>query len=231
MLHLLDQSQCCYLSSPPSSVVERARPWPTSDLRPHRTPLDEDLHFHRYRGITLDAPWAELLPWTVAYRQYVRDGERRAGIGGRRWTSPLRSGCSAGPTLMVSSVYTGHRDGRAGPLRRDEGRGGYGRPGEAGENIDLRHCGGCRAQRRALRSRARLGGRHCRVGRPADLLSKSWHRRPHHPLPRPYRVQSDAFGLNRYLQDDPQRGAFARDRKVYAPLISSHLPSMSSFSC
>jgi hypothetical protein len=29
-----------------------------------------------------------LLPWTVHYRQYVRDGERRAGIGGRRWTSP-----------------------------------------------------------------------------------------------------------------------------------------------
>jgi hypothetical protein len=39
----------------------------------------------------------------------------------------------------------------------------------------------------------------------------------HQPLPRPYRVQSDAFGLNRYLQDDPRRGAFARDRKVYAP--------------
>ena len=50
--------------------------------------LDEDLHFHRYRGTTLNAPWAELLPWTVPYRQYVRDGERRAGIGGRRWTSP-----------------------------------------------------------------------------------------------------------------------------------------------
>jgi hypothetical protein len=50
--------------------------------------LDEDLHFHRYRGTTLDAPWAELLPWTVPYRQYVRDRERRAGIGGRRWTSP-----------------------------------------------------------------------------------------------------------------------------------------------
>ena len=27
-------------------------------------------------------------PWTVHYRQYVRDRERRAGIGGRRWTSP-----------------------------------------------------------------------------------------------------------------------------------------------
>jgi hypothetical protein len=27
---------------------------------------------------------AELLPWTVPYRQYVRDGGRRAGTGGRR---------------------------------------------------------------------------------------------------------------------------------------------------
>lgn len=50
--------------------------------------LDEDLHFHRYRGITLDAPWAEHLPWTVPYRGYVKEGERRAGTGGRRWTSP-----------------------------------------------------------------------------------------------------------------------------------------------
>jgi hypothetical protein len=50
--------------------------------------FDEDLHFHRYRGTTLNAPWAELLPWTVPYRQYVRDGERRAGTGGRRWTTP-----------------------------------------------------------------------------------------------------------------------------------------------
>lgn len=50
--------------------------------------LDEDLHFHRYRGMTLDAPWAIGLPWTRPYRTYVVEGERRAGTGGKRWTSP-----------------------------------------------------------------------------------------------------------------------------------------------
>ena len=50
--------------------------------------LDEDMHFHRYRGITLDAPWAAQLPWTAPYRGYVVDGEKRAGTGGKRWTNP-----------------------------------------------------------------------------------------------------------------------------------------------
>ena len=50
--------------------------------------LDEDMHFHRYRGTTLDAPWAAALPWTAPYRRYVVDGERRAGSGGKRWTNP-----------------------------------------------------------------------------------------------------------------------------------------------
>lgn len=50
--------------------------------------LDEDMHFHRYRGTTLDAPWAAVLPWTAPYRRYVVEGERRAGTGGQRWTNP-----------------------------------------------------------------------------------------------------------------------------------------------
>ena len=50
--------------------------------------LDEDMHFNRYRGTTLDAPWAAELPWTAPYRQYVLDGEQRAGTGGKRWTNP-----------------------------------------------------------------------------------------------------------------------------------------------
>ncbi|MFT4164673.1 MAG: hypothetical protein QM650_05480 [Microlunatus sp.] len=50
--------------------------------------LDEDLHFTRYRGVALDTSWAADLPWTDVYREYVVTGERRAGTGGRRWTSP-----------------------------------------------------------------------------------------------------------------------------------------------
>jgi hypothetical protein len=50
--------------------------------------LDEGMRFNRYRGTTLDAPWAITLPWTAPYRQYVVDGEQRAGTGGKRWTNP-----------------------------------------------------------------------------------------------------------------------------------------------
>jgi hypothetical protein len=55
ILHLLDQSQCCYLSSPPSCVVERARPRPTSDLRPHRTSY-----------------WRDRCSWAAASRRPTR---------------------------------------------------------------------------------------------------------------------------------------------------------------
>lgn len=50
--------------------------------------LDEELHFHRYRLITLAKPWTASLRWTVPYRRYAVEREHRAGTGGRRWTSP-----------------------------------------------------------------------------------------------------------------------------------------------
>src|SRR5919205_208463 len=53
--------------------------------------LDEDLHFNRYRGMTLDLPWADALPWTPAYRQHCLRGEEmcwKAGRLGGKWTSP-----------------------------------------------------------------------------------------------------------------------------------------------
>lgn len=50
--------------------------------------LDEDMHFNRYRNVTLQTSWASELPWTAAYRGYVVAGERTSGTGGRRWTNP-----------------------------------------------------------------------------------------------------------------------------------------------
>lgn len=50
--------------------------------------LDEDMHFNRYRALTLEARFAAVLPWAAAYRQHARAHEGRAGTGGRRWTSP-----------------------------------------------------------------------------------------------------------------------------------------------
>jgi hypothetical protein len=49
--------------------------------------LDEELHFNRYRHITLDAR----LPWSAEYAAYSADFENeclRAGRWGLRWTSP-----------------------------------------------------------------------------------------------------------------------------------------------
>ncbi|HVX34092.1 MAG TPA: hypothetical protein VHA80_13215 [Solirubrobacterales bacterium] len=52
--------------------------------------LDEELHFNRYRALTLDSPWSSGLPWTDVYRALCRDREAdclQAGRWGRRWTS------------------------------------------------------------------------------------------------------------------------------------------------
>lgn len=52
--------------------------------------LDEDLHFNRYRALTLDVPWSPEVPWTRAYRQHCLVGEDmcwKAGRLGGKWTS------------------------------------------------------------------------------------------------------------------------------------------------
>jgi hypothetical protein len=53
--------------------------------------LDEQLHFNRYRGLTLGASWSPALPWTDAYRVYCARHEERClrdGRGQQRWTNP-----------------------------------------------------------------------------------------------------------------------------------------------
>jgi hypothetical protein len=52
--------------------------------------LDEELHFNRYRAMTLDASWGSDLPWTDEYRAYCAEFEGRclaAGCWGKRWTN------------------------------------------------------------------------------------------------------------------------------------------------
>lgn len=52
--------------------------------------LDEEQHFNRYRAATLAFPWAEMLPWAGAYRDYSRIYEAdlaRTFISGGRWTN------------------------------------------------------------------------------------------------------------------------------------------------
>lgn len=52
--------------------------------------FDEDLHFNRYRTLTLTAPWYSCLPWSEAYIGYALSFEDtclRAGRHGGRWAS------------------------------------------------------------------------------------------------------------------------------------------------
>jgi hypothetical protein len=49
--------------------------------------LDEEMHFNRYRAVTLGVDAVASTPWAAAYRDFCETHERRAGTGGRRWTS------------------------------------------------------------------------------------------------------------------------------------------------
>lgn len=53
--------------------------------------LDEELHFNRYRALTLQTSWSHGLPWTQAYQAHCAQREEEclhAGRWGRRWSSP-----------------------------------------------------------------------------------------------------------------------------------------------
>jgi hypothetical protein len=53
--------------------------------------VDEELHFNRYRALTLAASWAKRLPWRNDYLRYCERQEGgclSAGRWGRRWTNP-----------------------------------------------------------------------------------------------------------------------------------------------
>lgn len=53
--------------------------------------LDEELHFNRYRALTLGAPWAADLPWREDYLRYCSQNESAcvaAAKWGKRWTNP-----------------------------------------------------------------------------------------------------------------------------------------------
>jgi hypothetical protein len=52
--------------------------------------LDEELHFNRYRAITLSASWSADLPWVADYQRLCERREtecRSAGSWGKRWTN------------------------------------------------------------------------------------------------------------------------------------------------
>ena len=53
--------------------------------------LDEELHFNRYRRLTLEPDWMKPLPWCQEYLTLARDRESEclaAATWGKRWTNP-----------------------------------------------------------------------------------------------------------------------------------------------
>ena len=56
--------------------------------------FDEDLHFNRYRALSLAAPWALDLLWSTMYSEYSTGMEgmcRKSGRHGGKWASPSSS--------------------------------------------------------------------------------------------------------------------------------------------
>ncbi|HDH24818.1 MAG TPA: hypothetical protein ENH00_01315 [Actinobacteria bacterium] len=53
--------------------------------------LDEELHFNRYRGLSLSVDWTKGLPWATDYLNYCAEYEDTCladGRWGKRWTNP-----------------------------------------------------------------------------------------------------------------------------------------------
>ena len=66
--------------------VFTAGDWDLADGQGMYLEFDEDAHFHRYRGQTLELPWSTQLPWTADYQGYCVDFESKARVFGGFWT-------------------------------------------------------------------------------------------------------------------------------------------------
>lgn len=73
-----------------SSPILRSGGWDLVFEGPLVVELDEELHFNRYRAMTLNAPWSPELPWHDDYLMYCHEHEAdclAAGRWGKRWTN------------------------------------------------------------------------------------------------------------------------------------------------
>ena len=73
---------------------------------------DEELHFNRYRALTLSVSWSTDLPWRAPYLGYCGQHEDEclsAGSWGKRWTNPS---CER---MFGTSDHVGELDGAGAP--------------------------------------------------------------------------------------------------------------------
>jgi len=90
--------------------------------------FDEQLHFNRYRGLTLELPWRGRLPWSTAYAHFSIDHEDaclKAGSYSKKWTStPTKTmlgqadppgilGAHGSPRWKQRAIYDAVRDAYA----------------------------------------------------------------------------------------------------------------------
>ena len=79
------------LGGPLDAVVFRPGSWDLSFDDGLLVELDEELHFNRYRRLTLTPEWAEPLAWRADYLDLCARREAdclKAAIWGKRWTNP-----------------------------------------------------------------------------------------------------------------------------------------------
>jgi hypothetical protein len=87
--------------------------------------LDEELHFNRYRRVTLEPDWTATLPWRSDYLKFSEAHERdcvAAALWGKRWTNrsceamfgdpdpPGVFGAGGGPRWKQRALYDAMKD-------------------------------------------------------------------------------------------------------------------------
>jgi hypothetical protein len=111
----------------------RPGPWDLAFAGPLVVELDEELHFNRYRALTLNASWGSDLPWTEAYRSHCASHENRclkAGTWGRRWSN---DSCAR----MFTGGPPGQLDGPGAPRWKQRAFYDAIKDSAAGSGIDL----------------------------------------------------------------------------------------------
>lgn len=108
---LLAEVRQIYLTLGGTDPMSRLRPgaWDLAFEGGLLVELDEELHFNRYRQLTLEREWTLALPWRDDYLALTADREAgclAAGKWGKRWTNPS---CEAmfGPAGMTGSFSGG----------------------------------------------------------------------------------------------------------------------------
>jgi hypothetical protein len=115
-----------------ASPALRTGPWDIACADGVLVELDEQLHFNRYRAVTLGSEWSPMLPWYVTYveQTVAHEGDcLKTGSYGRKWSntscerlfgSAAEPGILAGagsPRWKQRALYDAMKDASVGQVR------------------------------------------------------------------------------------------------------------------